>query len=71
MTRIQPECFILLTKDDEGYIWHKCTLPIDRLHSEFENEQDETVAVFFAKSTSISLAERLEARKLYQQNNVK
>jgi len=65
MTRIQPECFIQIHKDrDGGTIWTKCTLPIDRLHSEFENEQNETIAVFFAKSNPIPLAERLESRGL-------
>jgi hypothetical protein len=75
MTRIQSECFIEVWEYQNGDI--DCTTepyPIESLQSDLRDtkvEGHKTTAVFLIKPSNIPLAERLEARKLYQQNNVK
>ena len=75
MTRIQPECFIEVWKSGSLIMPYVKPIPMKMLLPELSNtlymKQNKTIALFLIKPTNIPLAERLEARKVYQQNNVK
>jgi hypothetical protein len=74
MNRIQPECFIEVWKGITGKVFYEDYRFIK--HKESATFATtfalaHTIALFLIKPQSTTLAERLEARKAYQQNNVK
>jgi hypothetical protein len=74
MTRIQPECFIEVWKGintTSGTCYLEDEEELGYALDATEDLGYKTIALFLIKPTSIPLAERLEARKAYQQNNVK
>jgi hypothetical protein len=74
MKRIQPECFIEVWKGITGKVFYEDCRKIKRKESvTFATTivLAHTIALFLIKPQTTTLAERLEARKAYQQNNVK
>ena len=74
MKRIKPECFIEVWKGFTDTIFY------DRIKKNKVKKLSvgatscaggTTIALFLIKPLTTTLAERLEARKAYQQNNVK